>query len=409
MDYSFLLWIAIILLSTKILGVASQKINMPQVVGALLAGIILGPSVLNVVSGTDFINQVAEIGVILLMFQAGLGTDFTELKKTGVASLVIALIGVIVPMIGGALTYCTFFGFEKLATDSAYLIEVIFVGVVLMATSVSITVETLREMGKLNGRMGTAILGAAIIDDIIGIIVLTLITSLKDPKVDPGISILKIVLFFVFIGVVAVIVNFFMTKVLKEIKNKHRVAIFSLSFAFFMSFFAEHFFGVADITGAYFAGLILCNTSPKNYVDDKVNITSYMIFGPVFFASIGIKTDLSNGMDMNIIWFSLALLVVAVLSKIIGCGLGAKLCKFNNKDALAIGVGMVSRGEVALIVADKGTQAGIIDAALYPAIVLVVIVTTVITPVLLKMVLAERNNKKKNKNSKKTQSTATAG
>lgn len=405
MDYSFLLWIAIILLSTKILGVASQKINMPQVVGALLAGIILGPSVLNVVSGTDFINQVAEIGVILLMFQAGLGTDFAELKKTGIASLVIALIGVVVPMLGGALTYCAFFGFERLATDSTYLIEIIFVGVVLMATSVSITVETLREMGKLNGRMGTAILGAAIIDDIIGIIVLTLITSLKDPNVEPGISILKIALFFVFIGVVAVVVNFFMTKVLKEIRNKHRVAIFSLSFAFFLSFFAEHFFGVADITGAYFAGLILCNSSPKNYVDDKVNVTSYMVFGPVFFASIGIKTDLSNGMDMNIIWFSLALLVVAVLSKIIGCGVGAKLCKFNNKEALAIGVGMVSRGEVALIVADKGTKAGIIDASLYPAIVLVVIVTTIITPILLKMVLSDKNKKK----SKKAKSTAAVG
>lgn len=405
MDYSFLLWIAIILLSTKILGVASQKINMPQVVGALLAGIILGPSVLNVVSGTDFINQVAEIGVILLMFQAGLGTDFAELKKTGIASLVIALIGVVVPMLGGALTYCAFFGFERLATDSTYLIEIIFVGVVLMATSVSITVETLREMGKLNGRMGTAILGAAIIDDIIGIIVLTLITSLKDPNVEPGISILKIALFFVFIGVVAVVVNFFMTKVLKEIRNKHRVAIFSLSFAFFLSFFAEHFFGVADITGAYFAGLILCNSSPKNYVDDKVNVTSYMVFGPVFFASIGIKTDLSNGMNMNIIWFSLALLVVAVLSKIIGCGVGAKLCKFNNKEALAIGVGMVSRGEVALIVADKGTKAGIIDASLYPAIVLVVIVTTIITPILLKMVLSDKNKKK----SKKAKSTAAVG
>lgn len=401
MDYSFLLWIAIILVSTKILGLASQKVNMPQVVGALLAGVILGPSVLNVISNTgdaaSFISQMAEIGVILLMFQAGLGTDFSELKKTGIASLVIALIGVIVPMVGGAATYCAFFGFEQLATDSAYFLEVIFVGVVLMATSVSITVETLKEMGKLNSRMGTAILGAAIIDDIVGIIVLTLITSLKDPEVNPTSSIIKILLFFVFIAIIAVLTKILTTKVFKQLKNKHRVAIFSLAFAFALSFCAEYFFGVADITGAYFAGLILCNLSPKEYIDNKVNVTSYMIFGPIFFASIGIKTDLSNGMDMNIVWFSLALLVVAVLSKIIGCGLGAKICKFSNKEALAIGIGMVSRGEVALIVADKGTQAGIIDASLYPAIVLVVIVTTIITPILLKVVLADKNKKKKSK------------
>lgn len=396
MDYTFLLVLAIILASTKFLGLVSQKVNMPQVVGALLAGVIIGPSVLNIVQENSFINQIAEIGVIMLMFLAGIGTDFTELKKTGLASFVIALIGVIVPMAGGAVTYGAFFGFDF--SDSAHLSRTIFVGVVLMATSVSITVETLRELGKLKGRMGTAILGAAIIDDIIGIIVLTLITSMSgendSESISPWESIIKIALFFVFVVVCAFIVKLISKIPEKYYNKKHRVAIFGLAVAFIMSFCAEHFFGVADITGAYFAGLILCNYSPRDYIDSKVNTTSYMFFAPVFFASIGIKTVIS-GMDSTVLWFSLVLLVVAILSKIIGCGLGAKMCRFPNRESLAIGIGMVSRGEVALIVAQKGSQAGIIDEKLFPAIVLVVIVTTIITPVLLKLVLADKKHKNK--------------
>lgn len=390
MDYSFLLVLAIILASTKVLGLVSQKINMPQVVGALFAGVILGPSVLNIVHDDTFITQIAEIGVIILMFLAGLGTDFAELKKTGLASFVIALIGVIVPLIGGAATYGAFYGFDF--SDSINLIKAVFVGVVLMATSVSITVETLRELGKLKGRMGTAILGAAIIDDVIGIIVLTLITSMKDPSVNPMESIIKIVLFFVFVVICALIVKLFSKIPEKYYAKKHRVAIFGLAVAFIMSYCAEHFFDVADITGAYFAGLILCNYSPRDYIDSKVNTVSYMFFAPVFFASIGIQTDV-RGMNSTILWFSLALLVVAILSKIIGCGLGAKLCKFSNKESLAIGIGMVSRGEVALIVAQKGAEVGIINETLFPAIVVVVIVTTIITPILLKLILADKKNK----------------
>lgn len=396
MDYTFLLVLTIILASTKFLGLVSQKVNMPQVVGALLAGVIIGPSMLNIVQENSFINQIAEIGVIMLMFLAGIGTDFTELKKTGLASFVIALIGVIVPMAGGAVTYGAFFGFDF--SDSAHLSRTIFVGVVLMATSVSITVETLRELGKLKGRMGTAILGAAIIDDIIGIIVLTLITSMSgendSESINPWESIIKIALFFVFVVVCAFIVKLISKIPEKYYNKKHRVAIFGLAVAFIMSFCAEHFFGVADITGAYFAGLILCNYSPRDYIDSKVNTTSYMFFAPVFFASIGIKTVIS-GMNSTILWFSLVLLVVAILSKIIGCGLGAKMCRFPNKESLAIGIGMVSRGEVALIVAQKGAEAGIIDEKLFPAIVLVVIVTTIFTPILLKLVLADKKHKNK--------------
>lgn len=409
--YTYLLLIALLLFSTKLLGLLSKKVNMPQVVGALLAGLLVGPSCFNIVQGGDFITKTAEIGVIMLMFLAGIDTDFSELKKTGLASFVIALIGVVVPMAGGALTFSLLMG------GNFWDIKAIFIGVVLMATSVSITVETLRELGKLKTKMGTAVLGAAIIDDIIGIIVLTLVISFQDEEVNPVESIIKVGLFFIFVAVCSGIVKLLSMIPKKYYEKKHRVVIFGISFAFLLSFCAEYFFGVADITGAYFAGLILCNYSSHEYIDEKISIASMVFFSPVFFASIGIQTVIS-GMDSQIIVFSVVLLVVAILSKILGCGLGAKLCRFNNKESLAIGIGMVSRGEVALIVAQKGAAAGVVDPNLFPAIVLVVIVTTIITPILLKVVLSEKSAEKdfenenekvesKHRISKKSKATAT--
>ena len=189
-SYSYLLFLAIILLSTKVLGLASSKVKMPAVVGALLAGLILGPSVLGVVEETEFLTMTSEIGVIILMFMAGLETDLQELKETGLASLVIAVAGVIFPLVGGAAVYMVFFPNDG---DALYMLRAIFLGVILTATSVSITVETLREMGKLKGKVGTAILGAAIIDDILGIVVLTVATSFTTPGVSIPVVLLKIV------------------------------------------------------------------------------------------------------------------------------------------------------------------------------------------------------------------------
>ena len=255
-SYTFLLVLAIILLSTKVLGLASGKVKMPQVVGALVAGLILGPSVLNLVIEDSFISVISEIGVIMLMFAAGLETDLQELKKTGLASFVIACAGVVVPLLGGTALYLVFFNGEG---DAQHMLKAIFVGVILTATSVSITVETLRELGKLKGRVGTAILGAAVIDDILGIIVLTVVSSFTDPDVQIGMVLLKIVLFFVFIAIVGFLVyKYFKHLSTSFAKKMHRrVAIYALAFCFVLSYCAEQFFGVADITGAYFAGLLL--------------------------------------------------------------------------------------------------------------------------------------------------------
>ena len=384
-SYSFLLFLAIIMISTKILGLFTRKIHMPAVVGALVAGVILGPSCLNLITLTGdtgvFLEQMAEIGVILLMFNAGLETDLSELKKNGVASFVTALIGVIVPLIGGFLGYAFFFHTDF--SDYDEVLKAVFVGVVLTATSVSITVETLREMGKLKGKVGTTILGAAVIDDIIGIIVLTIVTSLKDTSVSPITVVLKIVLYFVFIAVLI----FVLTKLkvfVEEQDEKRRTAIICVALCFILSYISEEYFGIADITGAYFAGLMLCTM--------KVG-PSYLIFSPVFFASVGLKVTL-GGMDASIWIFAIILLVIAILSKVVGCGLGAKICGCTGKEAFQVGIGMISRGEVALIVAQKGYASGMLDDVLFAPIVLVVIVTTLITPILLKLVMKDNDSEK---------------
>lgn len=388
-SYSFLLFLAIIMISTKVLGLFSKKIHMPAVVGALLAGVILGPSCLGMITLDGetgvFLEQLAEIGVILLMFNAGLETDLSELKKNGVASLVTAAIGVIVPLLGGFLSYAFYFRTDF--SDYGEVLKAVFVGVVLTATSVSITVETLREMGKLKGKVGTTILGAAVLDDIIGIIVLTVVTSLKDTSVSPVSVILKIVLYFVFIAVL----TFILMKVRGFVEmedEKRRTAIVCTALCFVLAYISEEFFGIADITGAYFAGLMLCTLKVGPYVARRCEIPSYLIFSPVFFASVGLKVTL-GGMDASIWIFSILLLVIAILTKVVGCGLGAKVCGCTGKEALQIGIGMVSRGEVALIVAQKGYASGMLDNVLFAPIVLVVIVTTLLTPILLKLVMKD--------------------
>lgn len=388
-SYSFLLFLAIILISTKVFGLFSRKIHMPAVVGALAAGVILGPSCLNMItlegSTGVFLEQMAEIGVILLMFNAGLETDLSELKKNGVASLITALLGVIVPLIGGFLGYSLFFHVDY--ADYNEVLKAVFIGVVLTATSVSITVETLRELGKLRGKVGTTILGAAVIDDIVGIIVLTIVTSLQDTSVSPVNVILKIVFYFIMIAIVTVV----LMKVRRYVEmqdEKRRVVILSVAFCLILAYISEEVFGIADITGAYFAGLMLCTLKIGPYVARRCEIPSYLIFSPIFFASVGLKVSL-GGMDSSIWIFSIILLLIAIVTKVVGCGIGARLCKCTGKEALQIGVGMISRGEVALIVAQKGYSAGMLDDVLFAPIVLVVIVTTLLTPILLKVVMKE--------------------
>lgn len=414
-EYGYLWQLALILGSTKLFGLVTKKFKMPQVVGALLAGLLLGPAFLgNILSGvvigghhlaeltlyeTPFISHLSEIGVIVLMFCAGLETDINELKKCGKASFVIAVLGVIVPLIaGGAFTYWFMAeGWIAPANGTTQLLQAIFVGVILTATSVSITVETLQEMGKLKTTSGNAILGAAIIDDILGIIVLTIVVSLggsgKGSSEALGVVLLKILLFFVFVGVFGFVI-FKMFKKWREHdgKGKHRHAIIAFVICLLMSFAAEYFFGVADITGAFFAGVVISMTQKDQFIASKFEVIGYLFLSPIFFASIGLKVDGKAVLSMGamIAVYAIVLTIIAIITKIIGCGLGAKICGYKDYQCLRIGVGMISRGEVALIVANKGIEAGMMSQVIVAPVIIVVIVTTIITPMILKPVFMRK-------------------
>ncbi|MEE1312429.1 MAG: cation:proton antiporter [Lachnospiraceae bacterium] len=383
-EYKFLLDIALILTLTKALGLFSKRISLPPVVGALIAGVLLGPIGINVIEPTSTITALAEIGVIVLMFQAGLETDIDELKESGLAAFIIALIGVLVPLIGG---------FAVAQCFNSDIMENIFIGVILTATSVSITVQTLQEMGKLKGKVGTSILGAAIIDDVLGVVLLSIITSVGSSG-GAGISSIlmtigRLAAFLALAGIGGIGVYRFFHWLESRGMRKRRIPVFAFAFCLFLSFFAE-LFGIADITGAYMAGVVLCRTNAHDYINRKVECVSYMLITPIFFANIGLKTTIS-GMSSTIVLFTVLLCAVAIISKMIGCGVGAKLCGYTNKESLQIGVGMISRGEVALIVAEKGLKVGIMPPELFSPIVIVVVITTLLTPILLRVVFTEKS------------------
>lgn len=382
MSYSFLFDIGLILLCTKVLGIVTRRFSMPQVVGALVAGLLLGPMCLGILHETELIDEIAELGVIVLMFTAGLETDIGELKKSGKASFVIALCGVLLPLAGGFGLACIF------NRGSDAFLENMFIGVILTATSVSISVETLKEMGKLSTRSGNAILGAALIDDILGILALTVITSAADPDVSLARVSLKIVAFFVIAVAVGVVFHKLVQKWTTPGTDKRRYAILAFAFCLFMAYAAEVGFGVADITGAYIAGLIIANTTRATYIASRAEILSYMLLSPVFFASIGAKVELPE-MTPAIILFSVLLILVAVVTKVIGCGLGAKACHYDREESIRIGTGMISRGEVALIVASKGMALGLMSQQYFAPVILMVVATTIITPILLKLAYRE--------------------
>ena len=336
------------------------------------------------------------------MFCAGLETDINELKKCGLASFIIALCGVIVPLIGGGAFTFWFLkeGWIEPAQGSTVFVQAVFVGVILTATSVSITVETLQEMGKLKTASGNAILGAAIIDDILGIIALTVVISLgtggsgaSGNSESLGIVLLKILLFFVFVGVFGFIIYKLYKKWYEHAgKGMHRHAIIAFVICLIMAFCAEYFFGVADITGAFFAGVIISMTQKDQFIASKFDVVAYMFLSPVFFASIGLKVDGNAVMHMGpvIALYAVGLAIIAILTKIIGCGLGAKACGYKDYQCLRIGVGMISRGEVALIVANKGIEAGLMSSSVVAPVIIVVIVTTIITPIILKPVFMKK-------------------
>ena len=379
--------LAIIIIAAKVFGLGARKLKAPQVAGEIVAGILVGPSLLGLVQYSDFLGQMAEIGVIILMFTAGLETRISELRKTGFKALLIACAGVFVPLVLGSLLYFGFNGMAPWGSEDFY--KGVFIGLILTATSVGITVEALKELGKLSDTIGTTLMSAAIIDDVIGIVVLTIVIGFRDPTQDVGHTLLMTGLFFIF----SVVLGYGIYKLFKMYDKRHRhtrrIPIIGLALCFALSYAAERYFGVADITGAFIAGVILSSLKDSDYISRKMDISSYMIFGPVFFASIGIQNDLST-FNSSILLFSLAFVFVGMGAKVIGCGSVARLTGFNTRDSLKIGCGMMTRGEVALIVAQRGFTLGVLDSSYSTSVILLIIISSIITPILLKVLYNDK-------------------
>lgn len=375
--------LAIIIVFAKVFGIIARKLQAPQVVGEIIAGLLIGPAVLGIVQQTDFLLHMAEIGVVLIMFQAGIETNIKELLKTGPLAFVIACAGVLIPLIGGTVLFLLYYGVTEIGSDLFF--TAVFIGCILSATSVSITVQTLKEMGKLKGKVGTTILSAAIIDDIIGIMLLTFVIGFRDPGSKPVSVVIQTIGFILFSIIVGYIIYIIFNKIDKKYPHTRRIPILSLSLCLGLSYIAEHYFGVADITGAYVAGIILCSIRDSEYIARKMDINSYMIFGPVFFASIGLKTNVGQ-ITMSILIFSILFVLIGLITKVVGCGITAKLCGFSKVDSLKIGVGMMTRGEVALIIAQKGLTAAIISPVYFTSVILLIILSSLLTPIGLKYI-----------------------
>ncbi len=399
-------YLAVILFATKLFGMGTRKLGLPQVVGMVIAGLLIGPAIFSNLPGKfngiiapteiemDVLSTFSQIGVILILFSSGLETDLKDLKTSGFSATLIALFGVIFPLGLGTLVTSFFMGgVSETFGNPDKLMNALFVGSILTATSVGITVETLRELGKLNTKLGTTILSAAIIDDVIGIIVLSLITSLKGGG-NPLFTLLKAALFFVFSIGLGIVLRIVFKWISAKYPHKRRTGIFALAMCFAYAFCAETFFGIASITGAYMAGVMLSGLSDTKFVDRKILVNGYMIFSPIFFAFIGISADFSNFKPEDVL-FAIVFVVVGILAKILGCGMVSKILKFSVKDSLAIGCGMIARGEVALAVYstaswlicfDNGVLVGV-DPLF--ATIMLIISTSVLCPILLKILLKD--------------------
>lgn len=377
-NVEFMIHLMIILSSAAIGGWLTKKIGQPKILGQILGGILIGPSVLGLVAQTEFISHLAELGVILLMFLAGLETDLRELRDSFENSSKIAIGGIVFPFLMGL-------GGLYLISDSFSLQEGVFLGVILTATSMGIAIQTLSELGRLKSKFGMSILGAAIIDDVAGVLILAIVLGIFG-KSQSSIMLLlgKIILFFIFISFIGGVISKFIFKNrrwFKKIGASHLLAgsfLLTLLFAITASEF-----GMAAIIGAYFVGLIMSTTPLKHKVFVEVEKFGTSFFIPIFFVNIGLSVDLN--VIGEYIWIALFVTIVGIVSKILGSSIGAKLSSFSNRDSLQIGISMVPRAEVSLIMAKIGLASGFIGEGVFTGVILLVIVSSIVTPILLKL------------------------
>lgn len=399
-------YLAVILLLAKSFGLLARKIGLPQVTGMVVAGLLIGflkrfnnpdnfflsffmnPDA----QESEVLHAFSQVGVVLILFSSGLETKLSDLKKSGLAATVIAFAGVITPILFGTLGAMAFLhGYSEYSHDK--LLNAIFVGTILAATSVGITVETLKELGKLNGKVGQTVISAAVIDDVIGIIALSIVTSLKGNGAEQiGITLLKAVGFFAFAIGFGILLRIYFNWEERKFPHKRRTSIFAFAMCFFYAYCSEKFFGIASITGAYVAGIMISGLDDTPFVDRKAVVSGYMIFTPIFFAYIGISADFSS-FSLNALWFGLAFVALGIAGKIIGCSLAAKPFGFTNKESLTVGCGMIARGEVALAVYSAGQSLIAAENGLDPllATIMLILISSIVCPILLKLLFKEKN------------------
>lgn len=370
------LMLLIVLTATKLAGDLTVRLGQPSVLGKLIVGIILGPAVLGWVTNGEIVLDMAEVGVILLMFIAGLETDLEQLKQNWKASVAVALGGIILPFIGGYLGG-TAFGMEQGQS--------LFIGLLLCATSVSISVQTLKDLGQLSSREGTTILGAAVVDDVLVVILLAFMLSFLGAGAEQaslGWIVGKKAIFFAGAIAAGIFAVPLLMRWLAPLKVSEAVISGALIICFAFSYAAEQL-GVAGIIGAFAAGIAISQTDFKQEVEHRLEPIAYGIFVPVFFVSVGLEVTFA-GLGQHI-GFMLLFSLIAVATKLFGCMLGARMTGFGRRSAFGIGSGMVSRGEVALIIATAGLEGALFDPALFTPLVIVIIMTTLVTPPMLKL------------------------
>jgi Kef-type K+ transport system membrane component KefB len=366
--------LAVMLVGAKLAGLLSQRFGMPAVFGELLLGLLLGPSLLSLITPGETLHLIGQVGVIVLMFMAGLETELNEMLHVGKAALLTALGGVLLPLGGGYLLGIGF-GLEPL--------HALFVGAVLTATSVSISAEVLRELHKLRSRLGMTILGAAVIDDVLGVIVLSIVLALAGE----GSFWATIAKMAIFLPLAWLVGDWLIPRLMRAeqyVTQKESSVAVLIGILLLYAWSAEALGSIAAITGAYLLGIIVSkHTDPGHHLHDSMNVLGYGFFVPIFFVGIGLQAQAGALLEAPVL--TAAILALAIVGKVVGCGVGALAGGFNRAGSLAIGVGMVARGEVALVMIAAGQAAGLVDDQLFSATIVMTLLTTLVTPPLLRL------------------------
>lgn len=379
-----LLAFIVILLGTKLAAHLCQLINIPSVIGELLVGILLGPAMLNLVHPSQTMEIFSQIGVIFLMFLAGLESDFHLLRKYMKPSIVIACLGVILPMI-------LFFIVGNVFHMPT--MEAVFLGIVFAATSVSISVQVLREYNHLDSKDGSIILGSAVVDDIMVVMIVSIFTTILDQKGNFSFNLAFLwdmiggkLLFFLVAFLFAKYLLLPLLRIAKRLYATEAVTAFSLALCFAFALLSEEL-GMSDVIGAFFVGLMISLTEHQKVVQEKIDVIGYSLFIPIFFVSIGLNVRF-DGFIKNLP-FILILTVLGVLSKLIGGYIGGRFSRLTSRQSFVVGAGMVSRGEMALIIVQMGVRYHLISDNMYSEIIMAIILTTLISPFLIKGALAK--------------------